>query len=415
MLDRAIRFMKPLFTLCLLWVCLCVISVSSSYASSRAQSIPVTGARDGYPSKFDQRFASMLRAWRVPGATVAIMKNGKILMARGYGWSDMSSGQAMQPYSLFRIASVSKTLTAVAILKLVEQNKLRLDDKVFNILNDLAPLNGRGISPRLYEITVRDLLQMSSGWNTDGPGSFDPMFGPWSSRMINTLSGKIPPSCVQGTRLMMGIPLRYRPGTTFSYSNLNYCLLGMIINKVNNQPYGAAGYQTYVQQNVLLPSGIQDMQIGRTQLYNRLPGEVKYYAYQPSNQTNVSGLPYSDTDILAKNYSDGGWIGSAPDLANYLQALNSGRILSPRMLSVMLEKPSFQKKPSNYFAMGWTVKTVNGHRIWSKHGSFTGTIAQVIQRDDGTSYVALFNMQPGSKVQFLNQVQRVLLSYAPGQ
>jgi N-acyl-D-amino-acid deacylase len=384
-------------------------------AATMADGLPISGNPNAMPSRFDQHFAALMRAWHVPGATVAIMKHGRLIMARGYGWSDMSSRQAMQPNALFRIASVSKTLTAVAILKLVQQHRLSLDDKAFAILNDLTPLNGRSINPRLYQITVRDLLQMSSGWYTEGPGSFDPLFGPWSSHSIGLLGGSIPPDCLSATRLMMGVPLQFRPGTRFSYSNLNYCMLGLIINKVNGQAYGAAGYQAYVRQNVLAPFGIQDMQMGRTQLYNRLPGEVKYYAYEVPGTSNIDSLPYGNSDILLKNYSDGGWLASAPSLARYLQALSTNSILNSRMMSIMLAKPSYSSKPDDYFSMGWTVLKFKQHRYWSKHGSFTGTIAQIIQRDDGTSYVALFNTQPGSKVQFINQMQRVLLSYSSGQ
>ena len=284
-------------------------------ASTFIQGIPVTGNPSPTPSKFDQRFIALMRAWHIPGATIAIMKHGKIIMSRGYGWSDITSRQEMQPGALFRIASVSKTITAVAILKLVQEHRLSLDDKVFNILNNMYPLAGNYVNPRLYQITVRDLLQMASGWYTEGPGSFDPMFGPWSSRAISLLGGRIPPDCLPATRLMMNVPLASRPGTRFSYSNLNYCMLGLIINKVNGQKYGAAGYEAYVKQNVLAPLGIQDMQLGRTQLYNRATGEVKYYGSDTSSNGNIDGLPYGNSDILLKNFSDGGWIASAPDLA----------------------------------------------------------------------------------------------------
>jgi len=413
MVRRVIGFIQ---INCLLLLSLfCLLFSPVTRATTYAQGVPITGDPSSFPTHFDQHFVALMHAWHIPGATVAIMKHGKLIMARGYGWSDMSSRQIMQPDALFRIASVSKTLTAVAILKMVQQHQLKLNDKVFNILNDLTPLNGHYINPRLYQITVRDLLEMTSGWYTDGPHSLEPMFGPWTSHSIYLLGGKIPPDCEPAARLMMTIPLAFRPGTRFSYSNLNYCMLGLIINKLNGQRYGAAGYEAYVRQNILTPLGITDMQLGRTQLYNRAPGEVKYYAYQMPGYNNIDGFPYSNSDILLKNFADGGWIASAPDLAKYLQALSTYKILDSRMMYAMLAKPAYARKNNNYFSMGWTVQTIRGHRYWSKHGSFTGTIAQIIQKDDGTSYVALFNTQPGSKVQFINQVQRVLLSYSPGQ
>ena len=418
MVYRVMGFAKLKKRLCfytlLLFSLFSLIASPATQATTIVQSVPVTGNTNGSASKFDQHFISLMRAWRIPGATVAVMRHGRLIMSRGYGWSDTSSRQVMQPNALFRIASVSKTVTAVAILKLVQQHRLSLDDKAFTILNDLYPFTGRSINPRLYQITIRDLLQMSSGWYTEGPGSFDPMFGPWSSQSIHLLNGRIPPDCEPATRLMMGMPLQFSPGTRFSYSNLNYCMLGLIVNKVSGQKYGAAGYEAYVKQNILTPLGITDMQLGRTQLYNRAPGEVKYYGLA-ANAANIDGFPYGNSDILLKNFSDGGWIASAPDLAKYLQGLAGDRILNSGLMYTMLAKPGYAKKSNNYFSMGWTVKVIGGHRYWSKHGSFTGTIAQIIQKDDGTSYVALFNTQPGSKVQFINQMQRVLLSYTSGQ
>ncbi len=414
-IGSAVLKKRRYFSLIFLFGIFSLLFSPITHAATIIQGVPVTGNPDAFLSKFDQHFIGLMRAWRIPGATVAIMKHGRLIVARGYGWSDMSTHQIMAPDALFRIASVSKTITAVAILKLVQEHRLSLNDKAFGILNDLYPLNERSINPRLYQITVRDLLQMSSGWYTEGPHSLDPLFGPWSSREISLLGGRIPPDCESATRLMMGIPLQFRPGTRFSYSNLNYCMLGLIINKVNGQHYGAVGYEAFVRQNVLAPLGIQTMQLGRTQLYNRAPGEVKYYAYQVPGNSNIDGFPYGASDILLKNYSDGGWIASAPDLARYLQGLSSNKILEARTMAVMLAKPGYASKPNDYYSMGWTVKWIGKHRYYSKHGSFTGTIAQIIQKDDGTSYVALFNIQTPSKVQFINQMQRVLLSYLPGE
>lgn len=396
-------------------MCLLTPVVSFARPPVMVPNLPISGIPSGTATKFDIHFVNLMRAWRIPGATLVIVKHGKLITARGYGWSDIESRQPMQPNELFRIASVSKTITAATTLKLVEENKLSLDDKVFSILNDLRAPNTRAVNPALYQITVRDLLQMSSGWYTEGPGSLDPLFGPWSSRTIYQLGGKIPPDCIAATQLMMGRHLQFRPGTQYSYSNLNYCMLGLIINKVTGQPYSPISYENYVRTQILAPLGITDMRLGRSALYDRQPNEVKYYNYPGfSALLNIDSLPYSNNDLLQKNYADGGWIASAFDLAKFAQGLADYKILSPHMIQVMLARPAFQRNSSGYVAMAWTVKRIGDHVYWGKHGSFTGTLAQVIQRDDGTSYVALFNTQPGQKFQFLAQVQKLLLSYPVG-
>ncbi len=374
-------------------------------SSAIADEIPVTGTDT--PSKFDVRFTKLLRHWHVPGATVAIVKNGKIIATRGYGWSSLNPKVKMQPDTTFRIASVSKTITTVAVLKLVQEKRLQLNDRVFDILDDLTPLHGRTNS-HLDQITVRDLLNMSSGWYTSN-GHLDPMFGPWPQHAITELNGNTPPTCIDATRLMMGHRFGFKPGTQFSYSNLNYCMLGLIVSKVTQNNYSPSSYISFVQNKILQPSGMNNTRIGSTSYFNRNFMETHYFNSMPG-KTNVDGLPYSNSAIIEKNYADGGWTSSALDLARFLQSLSDYKILSQPTLRTMLSRPTFMTKPYHYFSMGWTVKKINGHWYWSKHGSFTGTTAQIIQKDDGTSYVALFNTEPPSKVMFFRQVQKVLIS-----
>ena len=105
----------------------------------------------------------------MPGGAVAVVKDGRLILARGYGWADVESHEPVAPDSLFRIASLSKSLTAAAILKLVEDHRLGLDDRVFPLL-----AMGPARDPRLARITVRNLLQHTGGWDRDQ--TFDPMF-----------------------------------------------------------------------------------------------------------------------------------------------------------------------------------------------------------------------------------------------
>lgn len=386
------------------------ISVLITTSSANATQLPMTGGNEVSPSNFDLRFMRLMRQWGIPGASIAIMRHGNVIATRGYGWSSLNPRANVQPNTTFRIASVSKTLTSVAVLKLVQQHRIRLDDRVFDILNDLKPLHGGSINPRLYQIKVRDLLNMSSGWYTEGPGRLDPMFGPWSQRAFTQLNGSIPPTCVAATRLMMGRPLEFRPGTQFSYSNLNYCMLGLIVSKVTQNNYSATGYASFVRNQILIPAGMTSTRLGSTNYQKRNLSETRYFNADPG-RVNVDGLPYSNSGIIEKNYADGGWTSSALDLAKFLQSLSHYKILTPNVLHTMLGSPAFVRKPNTYFSMGWVVQKLNGHWYWSKHGSFTGTTAQIMQKDDGTSYVALFNTQPARKVQFFAQVQRLLATY----
>lgn len=119
-----------------------IISVSILFTINAysQNNIPITGT-SSIPNMqaFDKNFVSLMKRWRIPGASLVVIQNGKITAERGYGSADVENQQTINPNSRFRIASASKTFTAVSILKLAEEHKLNLNDKVFYILNDLPP------------------------------------------------------------------------------------------------------------------------------------------------------------------------------------------------------------------------------------------------------------------------------------
>lgn len=390
-------------------------TTTTTTATIIAHTIPVICKNEnGSNSVFNDRFIDFMQKWQLPGAAVAIMQNNKMQLSCGYGWANVEHRQPVQPDSIFRIGSVSKTITAIAILRLIQDHKLKLDDKVFAILSDLKPLGKH--NPHVANISIRNLLQMSSGWYSDRPQDYDPLFGPWSVTMLKQFNYQIPPDCRTATRFMMSVPLQFKPGSEFSYSNLNYCVLGLVINKLSQQE-GADGYEAYIKQSMLEPLNIKSMQLGSTRIENKMPQEVNYY-YDGTNKTTaedvdriLDGLPYSQTELLKKNYADGGWIASAPDLAKLMQALSSNQILHAEIFNLMKQKPAYSKVDSGYPAMGWDeVSKINGHTYWSKTGRFTGTHAFIMQGDNGVSYAVLFNTKPGNWMQFTKELQQLLLA-----
>lgn len=373
----------------------------SGFAFAEQSDYPITGKPAANMEKFDKAFVSLLKTWHIPGAAVAIMKDNKLIFSRGYGYADLETKAPVQPDALFRIASISKAITAVAIMKLVEENRLSLDSKAFTILDDVKPIKSwHKPHPRIKDITVKQLLQMTSGWIPNGKFHFDPTYGPWSGDLVKLVGfNNLPASCFMTTRMMLSRPVRNKPGSAFSYSNLDYCVLGLIIDKVNNAKYDYQGYQDYINQHLFKPLGITDMQIAATDPEQQNPKEVKYYRYQGPIDISYQGvykhLPYAKTQLLKKNFSNGGWLASAPDLVKFVSALANGKILKPETLQTMLQRPAYHKEnAARYFGMGWKVKYKKDKRIWYATGSFTGTNALVIRTSKGSSAAFIFNARP---------------------
>ena len=178
--------------------------------------IPMTGTPVEGMASFDTIIPDLMSKWQIPGGAVAVVKDGRLVYARGYGWADVETNESVQPDSLFRIGSISKPITAVTILKLVEEGQLDLDAKVFELLDYLKPPdNATVVDSRINDITVRQLLYHSGGW--DRELSFDPMFIPiQAAEAVDALA---PASCETVIRYMLGQPLDFSPGSQYAYSN----------------------------------------------------------------------------------------------------------------------------------------------------------------------------------------------------
>jgi len=395
-----------------------VIAGTAPFASAADDTSPtpaaavVTGRANSHMVPFDELLTTFVAEHKVPGAAVAISKNGRLVYARGFGYADVESKTAVEPASRFRIASISKPITAVAILQLVEQGKLGLEERVFDLLKDDAnqPPSGTPDS-RLPQITIRQLLQHSGGWDRDV--SFDPMFRP--IEIARELATDPPAGQAQVIRYMRGKPLDFQPGERYAYSNFGYCLLGRLIEKASGEPY-----DTYVKEHVLKPLGIVQMQLGRTLPEFRAEGEVKYYAPGDKRGPAVVGqnlgqdvpLPYGTWNLEAMD-SHGGWIASAVDLVRFASAFddpNRCPILKSESVAEMFARPAGgpgydaeQKPKSVYYGLGWFVRTkakteeekeisTLGDKFSQWHtGSLDGTSTILVRRHDGLCWAVLFN------------------------
>ncbi len=211
--------------------------------------IPISGAAVPGMEPYDQSVRALMKQYAIPGGAVAVVRDGKLFYARGFGYADVENKTPVQPDALFRIASVSKPITSAAIMKLVEEGKLELDDRVAPFIAHLTPAPGATVDPRWEQITVRHLLSHSGGWDRAKPnGGFDPIDRPGiAAAVVNAPAPASPETLI---RYMKGMPLDFNPGEKFAYSNFGYIILGRVIERVSGMPY-----EEYVRARVLGPVG----------------------------------------------------------------------------------------------------------------------------------------------------------------
>jgi len=332
----------------------------------------------------EKTVSSFMRRWSIAGASIAVSKDGKLIYARGFGFADTASREKTQPYSKFRIASISKLITAVAVMKLVEEGKLSLNARVFGpdaILNDTCFSNPK--DKRVYGITVAHLLSHEAGWTQRwGDQMFMPMV------VAEKMGVKMPVDTRTIIRFALDKRLHFTPGTGKAYSNLGYSILGLVIEKVSGM-----SYEDYCKKYVLEPIGIYDMSLAHNLSSQKAPFEVTYY--EPSDvvlKPSIYGTgelvepSYGGNDIEALG-SAGAWIATAPDLLRLMLTID-GFTSKQDILSE--QSIRFMTDTENGFApVGWKGTRINGD--WWRTGSFPGSAGMMKRESDSTEWVVLFN------------------------
>jgi CubicO group peptidase (beta-lactamase class C family) len=315
---------------------------------------------------------------------MAIVKDGKMVFAHGYGYADVDAKLPVNPGNLFRIASVSKLVTAVAIMKLVEKKVISLDSKVFGpnaILKD--SIFNKVVDKRLYKVTVRHLLAHAGGWTlTYG----DPAF---NSLVVLEKTGETGTATMDSyCRFVASRKLHFEPGTRSSYSNMGYMFLGKVIEAASGKKY-----EDFVNNEVLKPHGILDMHIGKSYLAEKRINEVKYYEAEESQlipafdgSGNLVPKPYGGNPIEILGAA-GGWVASSVELAKLMVLVDGFRsvpdMISGHLIDQMVVNKDFRGP------LGWKVVKKNGD--WIRTGSMAGTSAIMKRQNNGFGWVIIIN------------------------
>lgn len=350
----------------------------------------------------EKSIQNFLNRYKIKGASVAVTKDGRLVYAKGFGFANEEEGEKVDPGNVFRLASVSKLITAVSVMRLVEEGKLSLEDKVFGplgILNDSLYLQYK--DPGVEEITVRHLLVHRAGWSRYYG---DPMFMPHIVARRMDVDLPVRTEDVIGYALTR--KLNYKPGTRYSYSNLGYVILGEIIEKITGMDY-----EDYVQISLLHPLGIRDMQIGYGYYEQRAPREVKYYEASGNHEVlafdsreKYASRVYGGNDIHLLGAA-GGWIGSPADLLRLCVAVDgfntSPDILMPGSIEQMTSTGN-----GRYDKIGW--KGGDGHGTWWRTGTLTGTSALLVRQNNGINWVIVMNTTTWKKSRIHSETSRTM-------
>ena len=325
-----------------------ILAVLLVSLSLQAQTVSDTRSANSMRDKIDSYLLSAVAAYKFNGVAL-IAKKGEIIFHKAYGWKNLAAKTYNDTSTRFPILSITKSFTAMVILKLQEQNKLSLKDKLSQYLPDF---------PNGNKITIEQLITHTSGiYNyTDDIGEED-------SAIVNH-----PVTQQQILDIIDNKPLSYEPGKDFEYNNSGYFLAGIIIEEATGKSY----WQN-VRELIFTPLGMDRSGFD----FNNLPDNIKATGYQFLNDHEQKSYPYIDSTV---GYAAGAIYSTAGDLFKWTQAIANQTLLSPKSW-----KLAFTPKASDY-GIGFRINQFFGRSYIKHSGGYPGFVSEFIYypREDVT-------------------------------
>jgi CubicO group peptidase (beta-lactamase class C family) len=288
----------------------------------------------------DNYIAQEMTRKEVPGLALSIVRNRKIERARGYGVADRESGVAVNPDTMFEIGSITKQFTATLVMILVEQGKIRLDDRL--------PRYFAGTPDDWSKITLRHLLAHTSGIrNYTGLDGFAVTRHLTVGEFVRTIGQ---------------YPLESEPGAKFAYCNSGYNLLGFMIEKVTGQ-----SYWDVLRARILVP-----LQMSSTFSRDLPRRSNQALGYEKKDGRLVPRDP-NLTDVFAA----GAMVSTVTDLAKWIEALDSGKLLKPATLAQMWTPTKLNDGTTYSYGFGWRLDDYKGQKNIGHSGSTSGFSASL--------------------------------------
>ena len=290
---------------------------------------------------------------RLPGVALAVIRNGKPIAVRAYGLANIETGSAVTKDTAFRLASLSKQMVASAMMLLVSEGKVSLDDPVSKYLQDPPPT--------WSAITVRQVLSHTSGLANEAPG-FDPYGAQTPSERI---------------RRARDLPLLSKPGEKYAYSNLGYDVVVEILERASGKPV-----LQFMSERVFAPLGMHDTR--GTDLIAVVPNRANGYLYKDNTMWNAPPL--------VAPRSGGLFLSTLTDLVKWDAALTKGKIITKEMQRELWTAVTLPDGTSTHYGFGWWIDEYKGHRRIRHGGSNPGFRTEYTRFvDDGISVIVLAN------------------------
>jgi CubicO group peptidase (beta-lactamase class C family) len=337
------------------------------------------GPPEPTPQRVDEMVKWEMERQGIPGLSLAVVRDGKVVLAKGYGLANVELGVAATPETVYQLQSLSKSFTATGIMMLVEQGKVGLDDRVGKHLE--VPTD------RWKNITVRHLLSHTSGIK-------DFINEPAASLRLDATEEEV-------LRAAARRPLNFEPGEKYAYSNTNYHLLAMVIRKVTGKPYGE-----FLRERIFDPLGMGQTRV--ISLAEIIPNRAAGYRRERGSLRNGE---YVAPTILG--YGGGGLRSTVLDLAKWDAALYTEKLLKQSTLQQMWAPAKLNSGKPAAYGFGWGIGTIRGHRCLSHTGAHVTGFATALCRfvDDKLTVIVLSNLSTANAAGIAQRIARL---YIPG-
>ena len=342
--------------------------------------LPSLPAQDdrGTEAKVDALLRAQMDKAHIPGLSVAVVRAGKVVLAKGYGQSNVELGVAATADTVYQIGSITKPFTATAVMLLVEEGKVSLDDPISKHLSTV---------PEAWaEVRVRHLLTHTSGIKS------------YTSLPDNLKQFRQDVSREAVLKSVTDLPLEFKPGEKFAYCNTGYFLLGMLVEKVSGKPYA-----DFLDERIFKPLEMTGTRINdpRAVLKNRAAG------YSWEKNALLNGEPWSMTWPFAA----GAVVSSVSDLARWDAALYSEKVLKRSSLDQMWTAGKLNDGKAVEYGLGWQLNSFKGHKVIGHGGSIAGFTCYLVRfPDDKLTVVVLANLNPLNPRRLAEEVAALYLA-----